>query len=278
MQITRILNNNVVETEEHGRQYVVMGNGIAFGLKIGMTINKNLVEKKFELTTDLKSNHIQRLLEEVPFAYWNFITSVEKLLEQELNVHLTPGMYIALLDHIFVAVKRNREGMTIPYHVSYNIEGIYKKEIQVANKIIKMINERFNIELEKSESYLIAIHIMDAQSNIDLDIVQSVVSNVEGILNIVKKDFPDLIEEETLNYERFKTHIRYFIERIISKRQNDSKIDGIDVVYEDFFSRYPKQYETQKKISSYINEELNCILTVEEKFYILLYIVKLTNK
>lgn len=278
MIITRILNNNVVEAKKNGRELVVMGSGLAFGLKVGKKLDEKLIEKVFELSNDLASMHIYKLIEEVPFEYWDFVIDVEKLIKRKLKINLTSGLYIALLDHIYVAVKRSREGQSIPYRISYNIKGIYEKEIEVANTIVKMIEENFRIKLDESETYLIVIHIMDAQNNIDMSMIELVVENVNGILQIVKKKFPNTIDENSVSYERFKTHIRYFVERVVSKKIENNKIEGIQAIYSDFHRRHLNQYNCEKEIKNYISKKLNYGISIEEEFYILLYLVKVTVK
>ena len=54
MQIIKILNNNVVISEENQEEIVLMGRGLAFGRKAGQEISLDLIEKKFILSADRK--------------------------------------------------------------------------------------------------------------------------------------------------------------------------------------------------------------------------------
>lgn len=45
MQIIKILNNNVVISEENQEEIVLMGRGLAFGRKAGQEIPLDLIEK-----------------------------------------------------------------------------------------------------------------------------------------------------------------------------------------------------------------------------------------
>lgn len=54
MQIIKILNNNVVISEENQEEIVLMGRGLAFGRKVGQEIPLDLIEKKFILSADRK--------------------------------------------------------------------------------------------------------------------------------------------------------------------------------------------------------------------------------
>lgn len=53
MKIAKILNNNVVVVlDEHGREQVVMGRGLAFQKRVGEELDKQRVEKVFALQND----------------------------------------------------------------------------------------------------------------------------------------------------------------------------------------------------------------------------------
>ena len=65
MQISKILNNNVVITEKDQAEVVVMGRGLAFGKKIGDKITVDKIEKCYTLQGD-ESSRIGELLAEIP--------------------------------------------------------------------------------------------------------------------------------------------------------------------------------------------------------------------
>lgn len=50
MIISKVLNNNVVISEENHQEVVLMGRGLAFGCKAGDNIQDNLIEKKYVLS------------------------------------------------------------------------------------------------------------------------------------------------------------------------------------------------------------------------------------
>ena len=48
MTVEKVINNNIVSAyDETGREVVVMGRGIGFGVKAGAVINKSKIEKVF---------------------------------------------------------------------------------------------------------------------------------------------------------------------------------------------------------------------------------------
>ena len=61
MLISKILNNNVVISEEDQEEVILMGRGLAFGRKVGQEIPDELIEKKYVL-----SENRRQLLMELP--------------------------------------------------------------------------------------------------------------------------------------------------------------------------------------------------------------------
>ena len=61
MLISKILNNNVVISEENQEEVILMGRGLAFGRKVGQEIPDELIEKKYVL-----SENRRQLLIELP--------------------------------------------------------------------------------------------------------------------------------------------------------------------------------------------------------------------
>ena len=50
MIISKVLNNNVVISEENHQEVVLMGRGLACGCKAGDDIQDNLIDKKYVLS------------------------------------------------------------------------------------------------------------------------------------------------------------------------------------------------------------------------------------
>lgn len=75
MIISKVLNNNVVISEENHQEVVLMGRGLAFGCKAGDDIQDNLMEKnmfyqknKRDLLLELPSNIIE-MADEISYAH-----------------------------------------------------------------------------------------------------------------------------------------------------------------------------------------------------------------
>lgn len=276
MEIVRILNNNVVEACREGKEVVVMGKGLAFGCKTGGKVPEEKIEKIFELSSAVIPPHLQKMIEEIPFEYWDFVTKVEQIVNSSLNITVSSGFYTAMIDHIYIAVKRVREKMAMPIFTMNELSYMYQKEITLAKEIAALAEQEFNVEFDASESYFIAIHIIDSQYESNSEVLSQITNMLKKILAIVEKHFPNEIYYGTLSYSRFLTHLRLFLERLILRRECVPPIDGMDSIYEDFQLRYPKHYRCEKKIQEFILREMDYMLSVDEEFYILLHLIKVS--
>lgn len=277
MRITRIYNNNTVEANYDGREVVVMGKGLAFGRRTGDNIPEEKIEKIFELSNNSASGFFLKMINQIPFSYWNFVIHIEQMVEENLNTKLTSGFYISLLDHLYVAVDRAKRGIVIPCYISGEVKYIYKKELGLAQKIVSMAEKEFAVSFDPSEVYFIVMHIIDTHYSSDVHMLEEIAKNVNSILDIVKTYFTLEIDESSFHYERFCTHLRFLLERLILIKQPSPEIDGITDITTDLKDKYPRQYECMSQITERLEKKLECTLTKEETFYILLYIVKVTN-
>ncbi len=273
------MNNNVAESQRNGRDVVVMGNGLAFGKKIGDKIEEEKIEKTFELSNDTNiSARIYQLIEAIPFEYWDFTFDVEKLVFDETHFVISSGFYISLLDHIYTAVKRAKEGIHIPNFFTYDIRKFYEPEFVLAKKIVACMNERFNVITDENEDTFIVMHLIDAQFSGDIGVMNRVIDITNKVLLIVGRFWKNKIDTESIEYERFKTHLRYFIERAFANQSEKSKIDGVETILADLGHKYPIQYACVESIKDYIQKELNILVNKDEEFYIMLHLIKIMNK
>ena len=70
MKIIKTFNNNIclVEDAKH-QEMILMGKGIAFGLKKGDSIDSNKIEKKFVFDTRELNDKFTALFNQVPVKY-----------------------------------------------------------------------------------------------------------------------------------------------------------------------------------------------------------------
>ena len=67
MTVEKVINNNIVSAyDETGREVVVMGRGIGFGVRAGAVINKSKIEKVFRIKSQSVEEQFKELLANMP--------------------------------------------------------------------------------------------------------------------------------------------------------------------------------------------------------------------
>lgn len=146
--------------------------------------------------------------------------------------------YIGLADHINYAVNRFRNGETIQNALLLEIKKFYPREFASGLKVLEQISYYEGIEPNEDEAGFIALHFINGGLNNDTtqtllttEMLQKVVLIVEDCLGIE-------LDTESLNYVRFVTHLKFFIQRVII---NEPRQESVLEMFEQVVQFYPKE-------------------------------------
>lgn len=278
MKIKKILNNNVVVTlNEHNQEMVVMGKGLAFQKKIGDKINKSNVEKTFILSNTETSEKLNQLLKYTSEKYLDISSEILAYAQSALPYKLDEYLYIALTDHISFAIARKEQGIELKNNLLYEIRKYYKNEYKIAKNSLQIIEKHTGIQLDDDEAGSIALHLVNSQiSGENMEFAVQVTDMVNSILNIVKYHYQVDLDESSINYERFVTHLRYFSIRFIRKETMEDTVD--DFLHEQVQRKYQDAYHCTKKINIYLKKNFDWALSQDEKVYLTVHIHRVTYR
>lgn len=278
MKIKKILNNNVVVSKNKlNQEVVVMGRGLAFQKKPGDTIEAEKVEKTFVLENNTISSQLYKLLQDIPAQYLNISAKILEYAKSQLPYSLDEYLYIALTDHISFAISRHKQGINLKNPLLWEIRKYYKQEFKVALKALQIIEEDTGVALGEDEAASIALHLVNSQiSGENMASAVQITEMVNTILNIVKYHFKMDMDEDSVNYERFLTHLRYFAIRYIRKEKMEETMDPFFM--EQIQKKYPEAYACTEKIAIYLEHEFSWKLTNDEKVYLTIHIYRVTNR
>lgn len=275
MIIKKIFNNNaVVAKDSANREVVAMGCGIAFKMSVGEVLDQSKIEKTFILKEKEASERFKLLLEDVEPEVVSLCYDIIEYAKNILNGILNDYIYVTLTDHINNAIKLQKEGLNRPNIIIWEIKKFYPKEFSVGEKALEFIQDELEIELPEDEAGNIALHLINAQVNKKSDKVQDIAKQtkmVQDILNIVRYTYNISLDEKSLNYERFVTHLRFFFQRLNRKDKVESEND--DFLLRQVKTKYKDAYNCMLKIEKYLNIELND----EEKLYLTLHVQRITS-
>ena len=190
MLIEKIINNNIVSAvDSKGREVVVMGRGLGFGMKPGRQIQENKIEKVFRIKS-------------------------------------------------------------------------------------QTLEEKLRIRLPEDEAGFIALHFLNAEYGTDIRDAVKFPNLVKKILEIVEEKLQIELDETSLHYERFVTHIKFLLQRVYRK---ELLPDEESELAELMQKKYQKEYDCSKMVAAYIEEETKCSLSGEEIMYLAIHIRRVTT-
>ncbi|MGN1386750.1 MAG: BglG family transcription antiterminator LicT [Bacillus sp. (in: firmicutes)] len=282
MKIKKVYNNNVVLAQrENETEMVVMGCGLAFQKKAGDTIDSGAVEKTFVLKNQNDYEVYEKLaelLKDVPVEYVELSDKIITFAKSVLPNKLDNYIYIALTDHISFAIARHKQGIEFKNVLLWEIKKFYKQEFAVALKALEMIEAEIGVHFEEDEAGFIAMHLVNSQaSNENMASVVAVTKMVNSVLNIVKYHFQMDLDESSINYERFITHLRFFAMRFLRKeRVDEERVDQF--LYEQVERKYSEAFRCCQKIATYLESTLKWEISNDEKVFLTLHIHRVTNR
>jgi len=100
----------------------------------------------------------------------------------------------------------------------WDVKRMYQKEYKVGLKVVEIIRQFLDIEVSDDEASFIALHIINARMNVDFEDVYKIIAMIEDIYTLVEEEFDLQIDKDGLEYSRFIIHLRFFLERNITKR------------------------------------------------------------
>lgn len=276
MKIHKVINNNVVSAfDEAGQELVVMGRGLAFQKKPGQEVEEAKIEKIFTLKDPQTFNNFKLLLREIPAALMSDVEDIIQDAKETLDTELSEKIYLSLPDHIHFSIERYNQGIEIKNGILWEIKQIYKDEFAVGMRAVERINHSFDVELPEDEAAFVAIHILEASLNDNTDQTVNTTKFIQHIINIVKYHFNVEFDEDSLNYGRFITHLKYFAQRVFhgSHYKNDD-----DYLYIMFKQKHKEASKCTEKIKGFIKKEYDHDLTNEEMLYLTIHIERVVNR
>jgi len=234
MRIKKVLNNNAVTVMNNdSKEIVVMGLGLAFKKRSGDELDEDKIERIFTLENKEVSEKLKKLIAEIPTKYVQISEEIINYAEKHLEVKLNENIYLTLTDHISFALTRYKQGLNIKNPMLWEIKRFYKEEYSIGLIALDIIKENFGADLPEDEAASIALHIVNAELNEDMPSVVNMTRVIQEILNIIRYNFKIDFDEESLNYHRLVTHLKFFAQRMLNETPSKNDDDYLyDIVIE----------------------------------------------
>ncbi|QKN81896.1 BglG family transcription antiterminator LicT [Scandinavium goeteborgense] len=270
MLVKQVLNNNVVSAvDEDGLEIILTGRGLGFNTRAGDSIERNAIDKIFRLEDSLISARFKDLVSEVPVDILQITADIISHARTMLTHKLSEGLYVTLADHLHFALQRQKNNEILPNLLEWEVRHFYKAEYAIGRQGLGIIVARTGILLPESEACSIALHVVNAGLNDAMGKTTQITRLIYQLQNIVKIFFNLSLDEHTLNYQRFITHLKFFAQRVI---------DGVVLNNDDeeFFALAQRRYQLTLKcvdaIDEFVRKNYHHPMSNSEKLYLTVHI------
>lgn len=268
MRVVKILNSSVILAKnKKNSEVVLMGKGIGYKHKVGDIIPSQEIEKVYML--DSKRSNIEAI-ERTTSQYLEIASEIYQIAESKLSMKLDKNLIIILADHLTFAIYRFNNNLIFENKLLWEIQKYYHKEYEIGIEAVKLLDKELGIHIDKAEAANIAFHIVNAENEVyNNEYAYKTTKFVNDILTIIKYHYKLNFDESSLDYIRFITHLKFFMQRVIDNTLNDS----CDLfIYNQIVEKYADDFICVEKIANYIEETLKIVINEDEKVYLLIHI------
>ena len=273
--IEKVINNNIISAyEKSGAEVIVMGRGIGFKKKQGEMVPADQISKIFRIKSRTLAEQFKELLANMPLERVRISDEIISHAKDHLKLKLNQSIYVTLTDHINFAIERVSQGIEPQNAFLWEIKRFYPQEFQLGIYALELIQDRLDILLPEDEAGFIALHFVNAEYGTDIRDAVKFPDQMQAIVDIVERDLGILLDESSLHYERFMTHIKFLIQRIYRKELLFSEDRELSLLMQ---RKYPREYQCSVKVAEYIMQATGSRLSEEEIMYLSVHIRRVST-
>ncbi|OHO70090.1 transcriptional regulator [Staphylococcus sp. HMSC036D05] len=268
-EITKTLNNNVIICTSDNHEVVLIGKGIGFNKKVGMTLDDSAsIEKVYKLEQKQQKEHYQTLVEMgEDHVVQAVIESVNIISDAGIRTD-DKSLVVALTDHIIFAYKRLKQNQVISNPFAIETQHLYSDAYQIAKQVINNLNQTLDVHFPEDEIGFIALHIASNSEVLSMHDISVINKLISKIMTIIETDLNHEIDKTTIQYQRFIRHIQFLIYRL-TKGENVAAQDNFISMVKQL---YPQCFNTAYKILKMIQRQFDVIIDESEIVYLALHI------
>lgn len=270
MRLRKALNNNVaLVLDDQGREAVVMGRGVAFDLKTGMTVDPGRVEKRFVLDERTGRADFDSLLRRITVDDVELASDMIRKGERLLDYPCADSILLTLSDHLGMMLERAKTGLFFGTPLEWDIRLIYPKEYQASLEIVKELRARTGYDIPEQEAAFITLHFINASfSQNGMQETMLCTRIIQNILTICQRYYGREFKEDSFDVSRFVTHVRWFVRRQMAGEKLNADLDIARIVAE----KCPRDYKCAVRIGQFLNKTYGWEVSEGELLYLTLHL------
>ena len=132
-------------------------------------------------------------------------------------------------------------------------------------------------ELDKSlVEKIYCLHIVSSEfETSEVSDVQKITELINAIIKIVKMHFKIDFDEDSVSYQRFLTHLKFFSARVM-----DGEVykDSMEEIYRAMVVQNSRAYTGVEKVAQFIEKQYGYRLSIDEELYLLIHIKRILDE
>ncbi|MCP1133874.1 PRD domain-containing protein [Paenibacillus polysaccharolyticus] len=278
MRFKKSLNNNIALAEDaEGCEVIVIGTGVGFKKVKGQPIEHSQIQKTFRIGSNDKYQRVEQFLSDIPLQVIDITDQIIEEGREIIGKKLNDSILLTLADHIHFALDRFRKGVDMQNPLHWDIRHLYPAEYRAGELAVRKINEAFLVALPVGEAGSIALHFVNSQFDSgSMNQTIKITQMINDILGIMTDHFGRALNQESADFSRFITHLRYFIVRQMNREVLSFKDQQF--LYDVLSERYPDSFQCALKIKETMEEQRGFVITPDEMVYLMIHIERVTSR
>lgn len=275
MRIKKVINNNILcVVDDKGSEMIVTGKGLGFQRKTGERVDPALFEKTYHMEGKAEQRKLRELCEQIPIEHLKLTQDLIEYIKGQISAPLNESLLITLADHISFAIKRKENGVEFTNPLQGAIMSYYPTEYYLGQHCLRVIQEETQVDLNPSEAAFIALHIVNAELNTSMSVMYDITKLIEGTLEVVEYYYQRTFDRESLDFNRFVVHLRYFAQRLFQAAPQQA--DEYDTDFQEMIIRSCRQhYKCAQHIGEYIRNAYQKEISDAELIYLTIHLKRI---
>lgn len=275
MRIKKVISNNILcVVDDKGSEMIVTGKGLGFQRKTGDRVDPALFEKTYHMEGKAEQRKLRELCEQIPIEHLKLTQDLIEYIKGQISAPLNESLLITLADHISFAIKRKENGVEFTNPLQGAIMSYYPTEYYLGQHCLRVIQEETQVDLNPSEAAFIALHIVNAELNTSMSVMYDITKLIEGTLEVVEYYYQRTFDRESLDFNRFVVHLRYFAQRLFQAAPQQA--DEYDTDFQEMIIRSCRQhYKCAQHIGEYIRNAYQKEISDAELIYLTIHLKRI---
>ena len=277
MRIKKIINNNILcAVDDRGNELIVTGRGIGFQRHRGEVIDISRIERTYRMEEKTGQRKLRELVEKIPIEHLSLTEELIKHITSQIPQKLNESLLITMADHISFAILRKAQGVEFSNPLKGSIMCYYPTEYHLGQYCLGVIREHLGVTLHEDEAAFLALHIVNAELSTNMSEMYDITKLIEGTISVVEYFYKKEFDRESLDFNRFVVHLRYFAQRLFQGKMMEDAQGERDEVFRQLIMKNCKEhYKCAQCVADYIKNTYQKNLSDEELTYLTIHLKRI---